>query len=144
MNALKSRKFGLRICRIGDNQLIRIEISSASFFFSFFFLEDRCTLHRLDYYNEHILLHIESLTTTRPGVWLPTSCTLCAHERSPENDEPPKRYSIGNRYILLLCMEIIWALENIVITHILLLLRVLVLETCFNNQTDISFLFLCI
>jgi hypothetical protein len=27
-------------------------------------------------YNEHILLHIESLTTTRLGVWLPTSCTV--------------------------------------------------------------------
>jgi hypothetical protein len=36
----------------------------------------------------HILLHIESLTTTRPGFfWLPTSCTLYAHECSPENDE---------------------------------------------------------
>jgi hypothetical protein len=44
---------------------------------------------------------MESLTTTRPGVWLPTSCTLCAHERSPENDEPPKIYSNRNIFLLL-------------------------------------------
>ena len=54
---------------------------------------------------EHIftLLHLESLTTTRLGVWLPTSCMLCAHERFPENDEPPKIYSNGNIFFLLLC-----------------------------------------
>ena len=106
------------------------------FFFLFFsFLKiDVYSRHRLDYYNEHILLHIESLTTTRPGVWLPTSCTLCAHERSPENDEPPKRYSNGNREIWLLCIE-----DNL---H-----RNRTQSSasrswiCFNNHREISFFF---
>lgn len=34
-------------------------------------------------------------------LWLPTSCTLCAHERYPENDEPPKIYSNRKRFLLL-------------------------------------------
>ena len=55
-------------------------------------------------YKEHILLHMESLTTTRPGVWLPTSCMLCAHERFPENDEPPKIYSKRN---IFFCFSVI-------------------------------------
>lgn len=45
---------------------------------------------------EHIftLLHLESLTTTRLGVWLPTSCMCDAHRTALlKTTNPPKRSS---------------------------------------------------
>lgn len=42
-------------------------------------------------YNEQILLHIESLTTTRLRVWLPTSLTICENERFLKSRIQPRQ-----------------------------------------------------